>query len=333
MAEHVPGPQPAGDHQGGTAFTVFDYLGLGFILEPPAVVVHAMMQSEPLTWPMALYGIPFLLIGSICIYIGRHWNNIKPKWNATLVRAIDVSSLNYVVLFGIIALTLTGIAVLPIFIWPPNARPRNDQQMMAPQVPSQGLAETPTDVLQLVKSLRTQLDSATDALSAKNREFEIVKRDLEMARHPPARSGPLSTASLSLAMGKGAPREIAADNVRWIAWDARARGSELRWSAPSSTSSPLGIYSLNQPTYPDLSLFTDGEYAFTKNGTSYRIFDVGAMSIVFMTFDKPVDTTSFQLSSESTLPKWKYWCKDNSVCAVWFDERPDNLSFTVRVGR
>jgi hypothetical protein len=190
--------------------------------------------------------------------------------------------------------------------------------------------QTPDDVLKLIASLRTQLDSATDALGAKNREFEIVKHDLEMARHPAPRSGPLSTASLSLTMGKGTPREIAADNVRWIAWDARTRGSELRWSTPSST---LGIYSLNPQTYPDLSPFTDGEYTFIKNGTSYRIFDLGSMSIIFMTFDKPVDTTSFQLSSESTLPKWKYWCKDNSVCAVWFDERPDNLSFTVRVGR
>jgi hypothetical protein len=192
--------------------------------------------------------------------------------------------------------------------------------------------QTPDDVLKLIGSLRSQLDTAKGTVERQNQELADVKRNLETARHPPPRSGPLATASLTLAMAKGTPREIAADNARWIAWDANARGGEMRWSTPIPDLSSFTI-APNKPSYPDLSGFSDGEYYFAKDGTKYKIFGMGTMTIIFLTFDKPVDTGLVQLSSDSTLPKWKYWCKDNSVCTVWFDERPDNLSFTIRVGR
>jgi hypothetical protein len=60
-----------------TPFTVFDYLGLGFILEPPAVVVHAVMTGEPLQWSSAPYAVPFVLLGAVFIYIGRNWATLK----------------------------------------------------------------------------------------------------------------------------------------------------------------------------------------------------------------------------------------------------------------
>jgi hypothetical protein len=175
------------------------------------------------------------------------------------------------------------------------------------ETPADPTSAPPKDVLALVGSLRAQLDSANDTVESQKRELGIVKRDLELARHPPPRAGPLSAASLSLAMDKGTPRELAADNVRWMTRDANARGSEVQWSAPLFSSYTVLT---PQPSYPDLSGFSDGEYQFTKEGGKYRLFRASNMTLIFLSFDKPVDTGSVQLTSDSTLPKWHNSCKD-----------------------
>jgi hypothetical protein len=105
----------------GTAFTVFDYLGLGCILEPLAVVARAMMPSEPLRWSMVVYGLPFLIIGGIFIYIGRNWGRIKSTRHGGFVKIVDSLSRSYVALFLILLFILGGILVLPILLWPPEA--------------------------------------------------------------------------------------------------------------------------------------------------------------------------------------------------------------------
>jgi hypothetical protein len=103
----------------GTPFTVFDYLGLGFILEPPAVMVHAVMTGEPLKWSNAWYAIPFVALGAAFIYIGRNWATLKERANQRVVDAVDGLSRSYFVPFIIVLLALVGIAVLPFWIWPP----------------------------------------------------------------------------------------------------------------------------------------------------------------------------------------------------------------------
>jgi hypothetical protein len=113
-------PPPGHSASGGTPFTVFDYLGLGFILEPPGVLVHAVMTGEPLRWSNAVYAIPFVAIGAVSIAIGRNWETLKKRTSRPLVNAVDRLSRSYVVPFIVFALTLGGIAILPILIWPPN---------------------------------------------------------------------------------------------------------------------------------------------------------------------------------------------------------------------
>jgi hypothetical protein len=316
MADHVPDPR-----QNKTSdlavFGFCELLGLVFGLPPGEDLYHGA--------PITIRMVVFLAIGGIFAVIGPAWPFIKNKiqWRESMTFATSFARTASDFRYWLVALL-----VLFVYMFGPDVY----QRATAPSLEKETSAhtQTPEDILKLIASLRVQLNSATDTVESQRRELDVARRDLEIARHPVPRSGPLSTASRSLAMGKGQPREIAADNVRWITWDARARGSELRWTAPTQQ---LYSLSLTQASYPDLSVFKNGEYSFIKEGTTYRIFDIGYMSIVFLTFDKPVDTGSFQLSSESTLPKWKYWCKDNSVCALWFDERPDNLSFTVRIGR
>jgi hypothetical protein len=137
MPEPVPQNSTSGHtgHSGGTAFTVFDYLGLGFILEPPAVWVNAAMTgAEPIKLVNALYGIPFVLIGAICIYVGRNWDRFKTKWNKVFVDIVERSSRSYVALSVIFIVFLAGIAVLPILIWPPAVpeKPIQAAQQPAP---------------------------------------------------------------------------------------------------------------------------------------------------------------------------------------------------------
>ncbi len=105
---------------GSTPFTVFDYLGLGFILEPPGVLVHAVMTGEPLNWSKAWYALPFIAIGAASIYIGRNWDTLKQSVNANFANAVDRLSRAYVVPFIVVMFALGGLAILPILIWPPN---------------------------------------------------------------------------------------------------------------------------------------------------------------------------------------------------------------------
>jgi hypothetical protein len=105
---------------GSTPFTVFDYLGLGFLLVPPAVVVEALMKGETLTLTMLIYAVPAVLIGAVSIYIGRHWDKLKIGTKSSIVSAVEYLSGSYVVLFLIFVLFLVGIAISPILLWPPS---------------------------------------------------------------------------------------------------------------------------------------------------------------------------------------------------------------------
>jgi hypothetical protein len=104
-----------------TPFTVFDYLGLGFILEPPAVVVHAVMTGEQLQWSHAGYALPFIAIGAVCIYIGRNWATLREKTNTRIVKAVDSLTRSYIVPFVLFLIALIGVAILPIWLWPPSS--------------------------------------------------------------------------------------------------------------------------------------------------------------------------------------------------------------------
>lgn len=103
-----------------TPFTVFDYLGLAFLLVPPGVIVEALMKGETLTLTMFIYAVPAVLIGAVCIYIGRHWDTLKTNTKSSIVSAIDYLSGSYVVLFLIFVLFLGGIAISPILLFPPS---------------------------------------------------------------------------------------------------------------------------------------------------------------------------------------------------------------------
>jgi len=102
-----------------TPFTVFDYLGLAFLLVPPGVIVEALMKGETLTLIMFIYAAPAVLIGAVCIYIGRNWDRLKITTKSSIVTAVDYLSTSYVVLFSIFVLFLIGIAISPMLLWPP----------------------------------------------------------------------------------------------------------------------------------------------------------------------------------------------------------------------
>ena len=118
---------------GSTPFTVFDYLGLAFILEPPGVLVHAVMTGEKLNWSTAWYAVPFIVLGAISISVGRNWETVKKKLNGHVVVAVDRLSRSYVVPFIIVLCALIGIAILPIWIWPPNRAPSSTSSTILPQ--------------------------------------------------------------------------------------------------------------------------------------------------------------------------------------------------------
>jgi len=69
---------------------------------------------------MFIYAVPTVLIGTVCIYIGRHWDTLKTNTKSSIVSAIDYLSESYVVLFLIFVLFLGGTAISPILLWPPS---------------------------------------------------------------------------------------------------------------------------------------------------------------------------------------------------------------------
>src|ERR1700733_14285569 len=61
------------DASSGVRFTVFDYLGLAFLLGPPSVAAEVLMRGGEITSAgIHLRGCP-IAIGVACVIIGRKW--------------------------------------------------------------------------------------------------------------------------------------------------------------------------------------------------------------------------------------------------------------------
>lgn len=104
----------------GTAFTVFDYLGLALILEPPAIVIGAVMTGQRLVWTNAVWGIPFLIIGGISIGIGRNLVKIR-KWLGISFAAN--SYLSWIVAVSVLSYGGAALFGLGLFTAPPTLPP------------------------------------------------------------------------------------------------------------------------------------------------------------------------------------------------------------------
>lgn len=141
-----------------TPFTVFDYLGLAFILGPPGIVVEALMKGEPLSWTHAIYGVPAVIIGAICIYIGRHWATLKDRVSISVANSIDkVNSYSYFLAIMAFAVFLILISLAPLYIWPPHA----ETTVVSTTLPS--AADIADDVVsKLPKQVPIQIPSASD---------------------------------------------------------------------------------------------------------------------------------------------------------------------------
>jgi hypothetical protein len=159
---------------------------------------------------------------------------------------------------------------------------------------AKALQPPPADITQLIDRLRAQLNSKTQ-------ELENAKRELETFRHPPS-SGMPTWLELEFS-GAGELKEKGSSNLRWVYWNEK--GS-------SAIADPLNLYTYRNP----LS---------TTSETVRRV-------IIFLSFDAAIDTGRFSITSEKPII-WDHWCKDNKICYVWFDGRPENLSVTIRVGR
>jgi hypothetical protein len=163
-----------------TPFTVFDYLGLGFILEPPGVVVHAVMTGEPLKLENAWYALPFIFIGAICIYIGRKWDQRKPGFNTRFVSAIDKLNKSYLVPFVLLVMFLGGVAVIPLLVWPPN------RAAIEPQTKTVIIHEPPSseDIAKATASVVAERNDLLNKLSAVTRERDAARQWLVKSNMP-----------------------------------------------------------------------------------------------------------------------------------------------------
>lgn len=107
------------NHSNSTAYTVFDYLGLGIILVPPGVVVEALMNNKSLTWAHAAYGIPALVVGAACIYVGRHWDTIRLKLWVNLAQSIDRINNGYLAPAIVFVSIISLLVISPLLLWRP----------------------------------------------------------------------------------------------------------------------------------------------------------------------------------------------------------------------
>jgi hypothetical protein len=191
MAEH--------GQSGSTPFTVFDYLGLGFILEPPAVLVHAVMTGEQLHWSSIWYALPFIALGAVFIYIGRNWATLKEKANTRVVGAVDILSRSYIVPFIIALLALSGAAVLPILIWPPSDLDHqlvhttsSPDEIAAAVVKALPKQNTPSaeEINKAVAPIGQQRDQALTNLATMTNERNGLRDQLAAIPKPPPFSNP-----------------------------------------------------------------------------------------------------------------------------------------------
>jgi hypothetical protein len=104
------------DHAGADTLTarVFDYIGMGFLLAPPEVLVlEGIMSTGPVNWTLVVaafiscYAIGFLILG-----IGIKWEVIKPKLSSTLVKPITAATNSTWIWLLILAIFASGPVIV-----------------------------------------------------------------------------------------------------------------------------------------------------------------------------------------------------------------------------
>jgi hypothetical protein len=94
------------DASSGVRFTVFDYLGLAFLLGPPSVAAEVLMRGENITSAgIRLGGCP-IAIGVACVIIGRKWQKIRLHAYPSFSNSVDRLSRSYSTLFLSLALVI-----------------------------------------------------------------------------------------------------------------------------------------------------------------------------------------------------------------------------------
>jgi hypothetical protein len=144
---------------------VLEFVGLGFILVPPALLGEAFLKREPVDWQVmsAIFG-GYWAVGAVVLFAGKKW----PKWrpsNETIAGAIEKGIRNVWVWFALLAVFAFGPSLLDAaFSGRPSATV--NPIVVSPHPPTSNAATLPTSsFLGLDDAMRWQLSTTLqDAL-------------------------------------------------------------------------------------------------------------------------------------------------------------------------
>ncbi len=170
----------------------------------------------------------------------------------------------------------------------------NQTQAEAPAIPA--------DITELIKSLRSQLNTAKQDLVGVKRELEKTKGELDAARHPPISPDKTPT-WLELAFdGEGKPTENASTNVHWAWWNPVEPGYD-----PLGIGRPLGILGSGTTTAQP------------------------ATTLIFLSFDSPIRYNDVFVKGKEGLPSWEIRQKTDKTAVVWIHGKITNAALWIEI--
>jgi hypothetical protein len=95
----------------GVRFTVFDYLGLAFLLGPPSVAAEVLMRGENIPLQGYAWAVALIATGVACVIIGRKWEKIRLHAYPSFSNPVDRLSRSYSALF----LSLARVIICIVF--------------------------------------------------------------------------------------------------------------------------------------------------------------------------------------------------------------------------
>lgn len=284
------------------AYIVWGVLVLGFGLETVTAFVHTQWL------PFAISVAGLVLMTGAALYSRK-----VAKWASGLSPGWAVGALMLLLLVAALTPYAEGRR-WPLAWLAPGSSPTAEQIAVAlsPLIKSELTKEPPQDVLALIASLRSQLESERGILQATQGQLAATKDALDEARKPPLNPEAIPT-WLNLSFNdKGEPSETGSTNVHWAWWNPQEVVA-----CPAPTSLPLSAL------YPITG---------TTQSADNRVCTADS-TLIFLSFDKPVKYDHPFMRTPTDLPKWEASEQTPKGVIIYIHGQITNTSIEIEVAK